>query len=66
MEQMKAQAEHVGTRMVSDHITSVDLARRPFRLFGDSGVEYTCDALIIATGAKAKWLALKARTPSRA
>ena len=58
MEQMRAQAEHVGTRMVSDHITAVDLARRPFRLTGDSGAEYTCDALIIATGAQARWLGI--------
>ncbi|MCA3564705.1 MAG: thioredoxin-disulfide reductase [Methylocystis sp.] len=58
MEQMKLQAEHVGTEMVSDHITAVDLGRRPFRLTGDSGAHYTCDALIIATGAKAKWLGI--------
>ena len=58
MEQMKAQAEHVGTRMVSDHITAVDLSRRPFRLTGDSGETYTCDALIVATGAEAKWMNL--------
>jgi thioredoxin reductase (NADPH) len=58
MEQMKAQAEHVGTEMVSDHITAVDLKVRPFRLTGDSGTIYTCDALIIATGAKAKWLGI--------
>jgi thioredoxin reductase (NADPH) len=56
MEQMKAQAEHVGTQMVSDHITAVDLSRRPFTLTGDDGARYTCDTLIIATGAKAKWL----------
>jgi thioredoxin reductase (NADPH) len=58
MEQMKAQAEHVGVDMVSDHITAVDLKSRPFRLSGDGGAAYTCDALIIATGAKAKWLGL--------
>jgi thioredoxin reductase (NADPH) len=58
MEQMKAQAEHVGTRMVADHVVSVDLSRRPFRLTGDSGETYTCDALIVATGAEAKWLDL--------
>jgi thioredoxin reductase (NADPH) len=58
MEQMKAQAEHVGTEMISDHITAVDLSRRPFRLTGDSGVTYWADTLIIATGAKAKWLGL--------
>ena len=58
MEQMRAQAEHVGTRMVSDHISSVDLSTRPFRLNGDSGETYTADALIVATGAQAKWLNL--------
>jgi thioredoxin reductase (NADPH) len=58
MEQMRQQAEHVGTEMVADHIVSVDLARRPFTLKGDSGITYTCDALVIATGAKAKWLGL--------
>ncbi len=58
MEQMKAQAEHVGTAMISDHIVGVDLERRPFRLSGDSGQTYTCDALVIATGAKAKWLGI--------
>ncbi len=58
MEQMKAQAEHVGTEIVSDIITDVDLSKRPFTLKGDSGTTYTCDALIIATGAKAKWLGL--------
>jgi thioredoxin reductase (NADPH) len=58
MEQMRLQAEHVGTHMISDHITKVDLKQRPFRLEGDSGEVYTCDALIIATGAQAKWLGL--------
>ena len=58
MEQMKAQAEHVGTEIVSDHITEVRLDRRPFWLKGDSGQTYTADALIIATGAQAKWLGL--------
>ena len=58
MEQMKAQAEHVGTTIIADHITSVDLDRRPFRLTGDSGREYTCDSLIICTGAQARWLGL--------
>ncbi len=58
MDQMRAQAEHVGTRMVSDTIMGVDLSRRPFRLTGDSGTTYTCDALIVATGAEAKWLNL--------
>ena len=44
--------------MVDDHIIAVDLSRRPFRLTGDCGTIYTCDALIIATGAQAKWLGL--------
>ena len=58
MEQMMKQAEHVGTDMVSDIIVEADIGRRPFRLKGDSGTEYTCDALIIATGAQAKWLGI--------
>ena len=58
MEQMQKQAEHVGTTMTSDHIAQADLQSRPFRLTGDSGTVYTCDALIIATGAQAKWLGL--------
>jgi thioredoxin reductase (NADPH) len=58
MEQMKKQAEHVGTTMVSDHISKVDLSQRPFRLWGDGGDTYTADALVIATGAQAKWLGL--------
>ena len=58
MEQMMKQAEHVGTDMVSDIIVEADIASRPFRLKGDSGTEYTCDALIIATGAQAKWLGI--------
>ena len=56
MEQMRLQAEHVGTNMVSDHIVKVELERRPFLLTGDSGNIYSCDCLVIATGAKAKWL----------
>jgi thioredoxin reductase (NADPH) len=58
MEQMKAQAEHVGTEIVSDTITEVRLNDKPIWLKGDSGQEYTCDALIICTGAQAKWLDL--------
>src|SRR2546426_6836595 len=54
MQQMQAQAEHVGTEIVMDHIAKVDLSRRPFRLEGDSGDTYTCDALVIATGAQAR------------
>jgi len=59
MEQMQAQAEHVGTEMISDTIVEVDTKRRPFWMKGDSGTEYTCDALIIATGAQARWLGLE-------
>jgi thioredoxin reductase (NADPH) len=58
MEQMMAQAEHVGTKLVQDTIASVDLAHRPFTLVGDSGARYSADALIIATGAQANWLGL--------
>src|SRR5271165_3277068 len=56
MEQMQKQAEHVGTRIVTDHVNKVALARRPFRLDCDSGDVYLTDALIIATGAQARWL----------
>lgn len=58
MEQMLKQAEHVGAEIVSDIITHVDTTRRPFRLTGDSGQIYECDALIVATGAQAKWLGI--------
>src|SRR6202049_3898877 len=58
MEQMQKQAEHVGTRIVTDHVNKVALAARPFRLECDSGDLYLADALIIATGAQARWLEL--------
>ena len=58
MDEMKAQAEHMGTEVVSDTITEVKLNQTPIWLKGDSGTEYTCDALIISTGAQAKWLGL--------
>lgn len=58
MEQMKAQAEHVGTEVVMDHISKVDLRARPMRLEGDSGDVYTADTLIICTGAQARWLGI--------
>ena len=58
MEEMQAQAEHVGAKMIWDHISSVDLSRRPFVLRGDGGTEYHADTLVIATGAQAKWLNL--------
>lgn len=58
MDQMRQQAEHVGARLVSDYIVEAKLTQPPFLLIGDSGTNYSCDALIIATGAKAKWLGL--------
>lgn len=59
MEQMKEQAAHVGTDIVSDLIVDVDLSQRPFRATGDSGNIYTGDTLIITTGAQARWLGLE-------
>jgi thioredoxin reductase (NADPH) len=58
MEQMTKQAAHVGAEFVNDIIVDVDLSRRPFVLKGDSGETYEADALIIATGAQAKWLGI--------
>jgi thioredoxin reductase (NADPH) len=58
MEQMQAQAEHVGTKIITDHVSKVDLARRPFQLECDSGDRYLADSVIIATGAQARWLEL--------
>ena len=58
MDQMRVQAEHVGTEIVRDHILEADVKRRPVTLKGDSGTVYTADTLIIATGAKARWLGL--------
>ncbi len=58
MEQMQAQATHVGTRIVTDHVSKVELSQRPFRLTCDSGDTYLADSLIIATGAQARWLDL--------
>jgi thioredoxin reductase (NADPH) len=58
VEQMRMQAEHVGAEIVSDIVTDVDVSRRPFHVTCDSGATYTCDALIVATGAQAKWLGI--------
>ena len=58
MEQMEAQAAHVGTEIISDIITDADLKATPFSFKGDSGGTYTADTVIIATGAQAKWLGL--------
>ncbi|MDO9500974.1 thioredoxin-disulfide reductase [Falsiroseomonas sp.] len=58
MEQMQAQAIHVGTEVIQDVITQVDLGRRPFLCTGDSGAVYAAEALVIATGAQARWLGI--------
>jgi thioredoxin reductase (NADPH) len=58
MEQMQKQAEHVGTRIVTDHVNNLDLSQRPFRLICDSGDVYVADTVIIATGAQARWLGM--------
>ncbi|MBC7802177.1 MAG: thioredoxin-disulfide reductase [Gemmatimonadaceae bacterium] len=58
MEQMQQQAEHVGTRILSDLVMSVDFSRRPFRCVGDGGDIYMADTVVIATGAQARWLGL--------
>src|SRR5829696_6092596 len=58
MEQMEKQAEHVGTRLVTDHVIKLDLSQRPFRLQCDSGDVYLADAIVLATGAQARWLDL--------
>ena len=59
VDQMAKQAENVGTEIVYDLVTDVDLSKRPFTAKTDSGTVFTCDALIIATGAQAKWLGLE-------
>ncbi len=58
MEEMRQQAEHVGTRIVSDHVNKLDLSQRPFRLELESGDVLVADTVIVATGAQAKWLGL--------
>ena len=59
MDQMKDQAKAVGTDLVDDHISSVNLKTKPFEAFGDNGKKYTADSIIISTGAQARWLNLK-------
>jgi len=59
MEQMRLQAEQVGTKIVSDLITEIDVSARPYVLTGDSGDSYQADAVIVATGALARWLGLE-------
>src|SRR4029078_7130215 len=58
MEQMQKQAEHVGTKIVTDHVNDLDLTQRPFRLTCDSGDVYIADTVVLATGAQARWLDL--------
>jgi len=65
MEQMKAQAENVGTEMFFDTVVEVDLGRRPFSCIGDSGDVYRGDTLVISTGAQARWLGLDSETKFR-
>lgn len=65
MEQMRAQAEHVGTRLISDLIVKVDFSARPFTATGDSGTTYTADTVVICTGAKARWLGLPSEVTYR-
>ena len=59
VEQMEKQAVHVGTKIFHDHIKKVDFSQRPFKLFGESEDVYEADAIVIATGAQAKWLGLE-------
>ncbi len=65
MEQMRAQAEHVGTKMMSDLIVDVNFSKRPFTATGDSGNTYTAETIIICTGAKARWLGLESEKSYR-
>ena len=58
MDQMKEQAKAVGTEMIEDHISSVNLKTTPFEAVGDAGQKYTADSIIISTGAQARWLNL--------
>jgi len=65
MDEMKGQAEAVGTEMIQDHISKVDLSKKPFIATGDSGQIYTADSFIISTGAQARWLNLKSEQKFR-
>ena len=65
MEQMKEQAHAVGTEMIEDHISSVNLKSKPFEAIGDGGQKYTADSIIISTGAQARWLNLKSEQEFR-
>jgi len=65
MDQMKEQAQAVGTEMIQDHIKSVDLKKTPFKAIGDSGQMYTADSIIISTGAQARWLNIESEKKFR-
>ena len=65
MDEMKGQAEAVGTEMIQDHINKVDLSKKPFEAIGDSCQVYTADSFIISTGAQARWLNLKSEQEFR-
>ena len=65
MDEMKGQAEAVGTEMIQDHINKVDLSTKPFKAIGDSGQTYTAETIIISTGAQARWLNLKSEQKFR-
>ena len=65
MDEMKGQAEAVGTEMIQDHINKVNLSKKPFEAIGDSGQVYTADSFIISTGAQARWLNLKSEQEFR-
>jgi len=65
MDEMKGQAEAVGTEMIQDHISKVDLSKKPFTATGDNGQIYTADSFIISTGAQARWLNLKSEQKFR-
>ena len=65
MDEMKGQAEAVGTEMIQDHINKVDFSKKPFEAVGDSGQIYTADSFIISTGAQARWLNIKSEQDFR-
>ena len=65
MEEMKGQAKAVGTEMIQDHISKVDLSKKPFEAIGNGGQVYTADSFIVSTGAQARWLNLKSETEFR-
>ncbi len=65
MEQMKGQAKAVGTEIIEDHISSVNLKSKPFEAVGDGGQKYTADSIIISTGAQARWLNIESEQKFR-